>query len=476
MPLPTFNETQQMLTLAFLCYPGFQNKAGDWLSDTRLREILEGALRTLKPVKDQWTVVWGPSTFRAPLTILSDSSAYVVRNTHNPSQYVIAIRGTNPISLFDWTFGDFQVSKLTPWRASGGANVGDAQISLSTSLGLTVLQNLKSGDAASEGGTGLFRTLHDTLSEMLDVLEQRVIEPALLELAGNARELRAAVREELEQLRQLMEHLPGAELRAALEEFRADRTATLRTKFLLLLRDAVEVIPEEAQHGLMALLESSAVRRNQARPGITLQQYLNAAAIEAKEGGQPPLDVIVVGHSKGGALTPPLALWLQETQGEKDGSMEGRWNVDDDATLRCYSFAGPPPGNRAFSDRFGTALGDRSVRVFNTLDFAPRAWIVKTADNDPSMYLQQLPGLYWPAVPEVEERDAGLAELVEDISARVGPMDYAHVGGSVVALEGTLDEKKTTLLEQAIHQHVNAYIIELGLEEHMSLLDLINFP
>src|SRR5262249_32969722 len=108
------DDDKTMLALAALAYRGFGNHS-------------EAAIdRALQPwfskVKDErlgsWSLVWGPATFRARTSLIDDAMMYVAKredSSSGPARYAIAIRGTNPISLFDWVFGDFWVSLETNW-------------------------------------------------------------------------------------------------------------------------------------------------------------------------------------------------------------------------------------------------------------------------------------------------------------------------------------------------------------------------
>src|SRR5262245_39273921 len=95
-----------MLTHAAIIYRGFARPTG---GARGLREAMTDLMGRLSPVRDQWDIVWGPTTAGADLDLVADSAMYVARRRRppgstDPDQLVVVIRGTNPISLFDWVF------------------------------------------------------------------------------------------------------------------------------------------------------------------------------------------------------------------------------------------------------------------------------------------------------------------------------------------------------------------------------------
>jgi hypothetical protein len=105
------------------------------------RALLDG-LATLAPVAGEWNLVWGPATTRDRGDLFDSAAMYVVRSRPEPARHVVVIRGTNPISISDWLWGDFWVWKTAPWP---GDPTGAAQVSMSTARGLHQLQAMRSG-------------------------------------------------------------------------------------------------------------------------------------------------------------------------------------------------------------------------------------------------------------------------------------------------------------------------------------------
>ncbi|AIB15572.1 hypothetical protein ABAZ39_27270 (plasmid) [Azospirillum argentinense] len=97
--LPDFSWRQEMVTLAYIAYAGTLGEKGG--QPTVLLELINRFLEELEPVNGKWDVVWGPGLVNAGFTNLVDTNVfYVVRDRRDPTRYVIAIRGTNPLSIY----------------------------------------------------------------------------------------------------------------------------------------------------------------------------------------------------------------------------------------------------------------------------------------------------------------------------------------------------------------------------------------
>src|ERR1700730_18240550 len=139
---PQFTTMQVMLTLAFIADAGALIKKNDCEAEQELSASIDNYLATLAPVQGNWELVWGPCVYKFPLIAkFTDNTVYVVQNTHDRSQYVIAISGTNPYEITYWVFEDLLVARTRPW-IYGNPPAG-ASISMSAALSLSILQNLK---------------------------------------------------------------------------------------------------------------------------------------------------------------------------------------------------------------------------------------------------------------------------------------------------------------------------------------------
>ena len=179
-----------------------------------------------------------------------------------------------------------------------------------------------------------------------------------------------------------------------------------------------------------------------------------ARTVEQSDGG---LEVVVTGHSKGGALSTTVALWLADTQGTAGWiPEEERWDPQHEAEVSCYSFAGPTAGNAAFAAHYDAVIGERCHRVFNALDVVPHAWEAED--------LMRVPGLYDPPI----KPPPGMGRLAELIVRETRELGYTQIGNRVRRLNPQQHPDKKLYPDQLVHQHLQAYISELGLSHYMS--------
>jgi len=77
-------------------------------------------------------------------------------------------------------------------------------------------------------------------------------------------------------------------------------------------------------------------------------------------------NVMVTGHSLGGALSPAFALYLNDTLSQ--------WSTGAAPVISCLAAAGATPGDQAFSDHYGQQLGATTTRVWNANDVVPHGF------------------------------------------------------------------------------------------------------
>ena len=370
-----FTDEPVMLTLAGLAYRGFHDLLRGQAHVHAVQRALLDGLHTLEPVRDEWTLVWGPATSRSGPDLFDAAAMYVVQSRREPIRYVVAIRGTNPVAASDWLMGDFWVGTTVPWPYAPSAD--GAAISASTALGFSKLQAMRSPrlSLAPAVDAGAPARDPDALAGQIDGIDTS--------------------------------------------------WRRLASEPTMWLRDEVE-----------RLKRATALRWENLRPR-------SQAAPPAEAG----LDVVVTGHSKGGALAPVVALWLRELLASPDG--HERWDVERGARVSCHAFAGPTPGNAGLADRIDRVLGADHHHLRNANDVVTHAWQVDE--------LEEIPSLYAP-------RGAGLERLIGLVVAKTREIGYRQARTGVTTFAGRLDASRS-FASEFVHQHLEAYLAELKLLE-----------
>jgi len=436
-----------MLTLAAIAYRGWELVLPAPLKQAPLYRAMTECLHTLGPVKDQWDIVWGPASFSPGIVGFGDVTMYAARNIQQPSRFAVAVRGTNPISLSDWIFGDLLVNQQAPWAYGDTTATPNAKISFSTALGVRIVQHLRSNPPAQRTATGIsgiVGTVDHTIRDAVGAVVERV-EAAV---SGPLGRPRTQLVDALRSLRGLFPQQNPDSMEEWIAMLRQQRSSLSAQRVLQVLDESLQHLEGTRLDPLQLIVDATKLEQELAA-GVTLQRFLAAAVAEAKA----PVEVCVTGHSKGGALSPTLALWLADTQGEAV-PQEERWDPKRNATVYAYSFAGPTAGNGAFVQHFNAVLGDRSYRIANKLDVVPHAWATKG--------LQEIPTLY--GLPPVEQQL--LAGFVNELVNDVGRLDYQHVGQHVTELPGV--STAGPFLEQVVHQHLDGYFEQMGLSSEMN--------
>jgi hypothetical protein len=421
-------ELREALSLAAVSYRGFADPKIGESHDAALARGIRAGLRLpeLGGLLDDWELAWGPASYRAPLSGVDDVTAYVVRGLARSDRYALVIRGTNPVSLFDWLFGDLWVARTVPWPH---ANVPGAAISLSTALGLAILRGLRAGPPADRAAPSLWDRLPESLKTATHSFAGSLTRVEELLVGG----LRQRLRDERLSLSQLAaDGAPRLDVPALVAHWMPGRVRESLGRLDRLLDGVRGVVDLE----LLALLEGEAAVVERFGSGVTLGDFF-AAAAESSERG---VDLAVVGHSKGGALAATAALWLSDTQGTADG-----WDPGRESRVRCISFAGPTAGNAAFASHSDRALGERMTRVRNPLDIVPRAW-----DG-----LASVPGLYGPSDPLLQD-------LVKRIRESVAPIGYTQISSPPHDLDSKV--RNLPFASQVTYQHLEAYLAALRID------------
>ena len=441
-----FNEAQAMLCLAALSYRGFHGVGVGELHVARMRQALARGFETLSPGSPRYEVVWGPVAYRTAFSTFDDAVVYVARRLNGPAQYVVAIRGTNPISAFDWIFGDFWSGWQVAWPYGSKAHDGAAKISLSTALGLSIIQHMRSAAPPSDAAADVWRQLASDPGRQLLDAATRHLAPLGDAMARRMRGAAAKVRAGLDAIgdagERFVDPVIDRRLSSMAQAWRDDR----RSEVVHAVFDALSTVGDEQSPNILRLLHGGVRLRGELATGPNLTAFLRAALEHA--GG--PVDVVITGHSKGGALAPTVALWLAETRGTQGVAPHEQWDPHQRSTVRCYAFAGPTAGNEAFAAHSNEIIGPQTHRIYNRLDLVPRAWVPKD--------LRAIKGLY------VGVREIDLVNtLVEEVAGQIADLRYCQVGDHVTELPGTIDRTRSDFFDQVIHQHLEGYLRGLDL-------------
>ena len=398
----------EMLTLAAISYRGCEFNLSNPHSRNIVYDEIARCLNAFSAVQGKWKPAWGPAGSRFGNTGTDTSAMYVVRNIRAPSSLAILVRGTNFFSLEDW-LSNLLIDQIS-WPYGGA--VGSCKISHSIWLGLRILQRLRSGP----------------------IPPVPVTQAPAQQAQAAATATEAAVAYDF--LRRTIQGTSQFDGAAYLANTFKRLTATIVENSFASGDDAVQLKSvEDAQPS------SSSAK--------TLVEFLR----EFVANETAPVNIYVIGHSKGGALAPALALWLADTQGMVATDPD-RWDPDTKARLHLYSFAAPTPGNAGFADRFQHKIAD-SYRLANPYDIVPHVWDPSEVRLIPDLYGNQLKLLAVPAI--------ALATALE-VPA------YRHEVPSVPWTSAAVAQSNP--LQRAGIEHLDSYLKKLGLYDDRTLSTL----
>jgi len=461
-----FDDAQVLLAHALLTYRGFHDLRPWHLNRRRLREAVATGLDRFAPLHGDWELAWGPAAYRAPFTSFDDSVAFVAKHRHRPDTYVLAIRGTNPVSTFDWLVGDLWAGRQLTWPLRRDDHAGAAAVSLSTAIGLTSLRSLRSSVPPTGPVGTTWRFVDQDIGDPVRDVTAGAVVPVWRLFDGMTGFVGPPVHRRLRALARMHRDMPAedpeARARRALGMWRSD----LRQRLFRDLDLVFDAVGDDVQFEVIRFLEGIPLFRLPMFEGITLPDFLRSII----ENAESEVDLYVTGHSKGGALAPALAVWLADTQGIEGVAHKHQWDPEARATVHCYAFAGPTPGNQAFADHIDQRLGSRNRRYYNALDVVPHAWAVRPDGEARGLYIDDVPGLYGDRIHRIDALD----NLAEVVTPTMRPLDYAHTSAATYEVPSEIDPERVLYTDQMAFQHVDAYVAGLGLADHISTLDFMS--
>jgi hypothetical protein len=151
-------------------------------------------------------------------------------------------------------------------------------------------------------------------------------------------------------------------------------------------------------------------------------------------------NVMVTGHSLGGALAPAYALYLNDTLDQWTDP-----NANANVTISCIPVAGATAGDDGFSTYYGMQLGPTTTKVWNAMDVVPHAFEDGTLDN--------IPTLYEPTIPTPDDIKIALDAL----KLRIIGKNYTPILPDIAGFASNLYPASTTFGDQLVNQHISGY-------------------
>jgi hypothetical protein len=323
----------ELLTLVAITYRGCEYNLSNEHSRKIVGDEVARCLGAFDKTRGKWKLAWGPGGYRPGPLGPDISSMYAAAGIDKPSNLAIVIRGTNFFSLLDWMSN----LPLEPRQWEYGGAGPEVQISLSTWLGLRLLQRLQAAPITSPDPP---QTPFEIIQAEAAKAESAVIYALMKKIFENPAQVDIPA-----VMRNLTHHVTAM----------ANAAPTPAHNYAL-------------QHAIADAQQTPPVSN-------TLLEFLKDFIGKAAA----PVDIYVTGHSKSGALAPAFVLWLADTALQ--------WDPADKAKIHACTFAGPTPGNAGFANRYQAArkITER-MRIENPYDVVPHVW-------DP-IEMRTIPGLY----------------------------------------------------------------------------------
>ncbi|KAH3761900.1 lipase class 3 [Pelomyxa schiedti] len=174
------------------------------------------------------------------------------------------------------------------------------------------------------------------------------------------------------------------------------------------------------------------------------------------------MNLIVTGHSLGGALSPAVALYLAD--------MSRDWDPHGVCTIETMPFAGPTIGNTELVSYAESKLGRHMQCIRNYYDMVPHAWN--------RTLLAEIPSLYEPVI-----RSKNIS-LIISLWLKMSRADHKHLCSEQPWLRTTKPTVTRSFFAETSFQHLKAYFVALSCTEILPLMgpympvfnDLLNDP
>ncbi|MDD2815764.1 MAG: hypothetical protein PHP00_08500 [Thiotrichaceae bacterium] len=136
-------------SMAFLTYAG-ESFAIDSSTVFKTAQRLNEILPTYPHLNNDWQIVWGPALYCSDALAKRQANlSFVAQSRSNPSNYIVATRGTNSDNPWEWLVEDFDVH-FTPW-VTPTPITPTPHISQATATALKIVLNTVPPTATPEG-------------------------------------------------------------------------------------------------------------------------------------------------------------------------------------------------------------------------------------------------------------------------------------------------------------------------------------
>jgi hypothetical protein len=167
-----YNIEQQMLTLCYIAYCGYDLWGSDKHNARKIAPQIVENLALEPATADKWRLVWGPTVNQLLFSIFDDNMAYIVQNYEKPNCFAVVFRGTNPVSLSNWIVEDFSVLRHSHWKIGKKSAPKGAKISHGTQVAMDRIKSLEAPEGVPGAGTTMLQFLRiqaETHREPLEI-------------------------------------------------------------------------------------------------------------------------------------------------------------------------------------------------------------------------------------------------------------------------------------------------------------------
>ena len=125
---------------------------------------------------------------------------YIVKERTRP-RYVVVVRGTNPLSVVDWVFGDLWAGVDIAWPFGEAAGFPEARVSLSSHLAVNILRHMHSSGPRPTAAERVWRVIDEQAGEVVRRSVRRFLRPLGPPIEAGMRRLRMDLRSDLRALK-----------------------------------------------------------------------------------------------------------------------------------------------------------------------------------------------------------------------------------------------------------------------------------